>query len=118
MIDGVLATLKQAGLMAALYAERPNISDVIIKGYSLPAETCVEGTADIVLPVPSTFPQAPPYGFFVLTPITRQSGAWRNTSNAAPYQSGLFFSRKCEGWDVARHDIIVVLAFINQWLAQ
>lgn len=116
MIDGVVATLRAASYDASVHARRPNIVDVLIKAYPL-SQTCVEGTADLVVPVPETFPQTPPYGFFALTSLTRRDGTWRNVSRAAPYTEALFFSRKCNGWDSAMHDIITVLAFINQWVS-
>lgn len=116
MIDGVVATLRAAGFDAANNARRPNFFDVKIAAYPL-FDNCVEGTADIVIAVPETFPQTPPYGFFALTPLTRRAGAWRNVSNAAPYPSALFFSRKCNGWDASRDDILTFLAHLNQWVS-
>ena len=83
MIDRVLATLKEAAYDASLYATRPNMHDVLLKEYPMPEANCVEVVADIVLPIPSTFPEAAPYGFFAITPLTRRTGAWRNVSSAA-----------------------------------
>lgn len=116
MIDGVVAALRAAGYDASVHARRPNIIDVLMRAYPL-TEKCVEGTADIIIPVPETFPQTPPYGFFALTAITRRAGPWRNVSNTAPYAQAPFFSRKCSPWDPSKDDIATVLAFIAQWVS-
>jgi hypothetical protein len=114
VIDGVVAALRAAGYDASVHARRPNIIDVMIRAYPL-TENCVEGTADIVVPVPETFPQTPPYGFFAMTALSRRAGVWPNVSNAAPYAQATFFSRKCTTWDPSRDDVMTVLAFINRW---
>ncbi len=118
MIEKVLSDLWDAGYEGArVYGQRPNIVDVFVPGYRPPAETCNEEVADIIIPLPATFPAAAPYGFFAVTPISRKSGTWRNTSKAKPHTSATFFSRQCPEWDPAKHDILTILAFINLWLS-
>jgi hypothetical protein len=113
----VVDQLRGAGFDAATQASRDNIVDLLVRGYLLDQVQCVEASADLVLPIPTTFPSTPPYGFFALTSLTSRRGPWRNVSAAQPYPSAQFFSRKCDGWNAAVHDVFTYLAFINRWVA-
>lgn len=117
MIDGVLHALRAAGYSAEVVEQTPNLVFVKLADYVLPDRTCVEPTADIILPLPTTFPRAAPYGFFALTPITRRDGAWTNTSpGTAPFPGATFFSRKCPVWDETKHGALTYLGYVNRWL--
>lgn len=116
-MQAVVDQLREAKFDASITASRDNIVDLFVKAYALDQEQCIEASADLVLPMPTTFPQTPPYGFFALTPLTSRRGAWRNVSATAPYPNAQFFSRKCDGWNSAVHSVFTYLAFINRWIA-
>lgn len=117
MIGGVLRALREADYAAEVAEHAANLVHVKLSGYPLPSTTCVEATADIILPLPITFPRAAPYGFFALTPITKRTGDWANaTYNTAPFPSSRFFSRKCPTWHETKHGILTYLGYVNAWL--
>jgi len=117
VIEKVLRDLHDAGYEEArVFGQRPNIVDVLVPGFVLPPESCMQATADIVLPLPTTFPSSAPYGFFAMTSITKRQGTWRNVSKAEPYAAADFFSRKCPVWDQTKHDVVTYLGFVNGWL--